>query len=359
MKIGIDGRKIPDSAERGPIRSLDHGKELGMAGLFFRTVLDMSPTLDHGELRAIRAHADSLGMYVEAGLAKVNPFALPEAPEVRHAGDGDTLLGFRRMMEACATIECRELWVATANHKGMYSGRFAYDRFRTDVSWADQLEATRRFLHKLAPIARDLRIHLNMETHEEITTFELVRLIEDVGADVLGITYDLGNPIQRLEHPLWAAKRIAPYVRQTHIKDIYIEEVDGGYTYQSRACGTGVIPFHEILPLLATHNPSLNLSIENNEPRVNPVAKPRRMIIAMSDPVFLEGHPDLTVGELAAYVDMIQQYRRRCEREAIPDWDTYSAAPFGYVQAVDAIKQSAGYLRQVCREQNLPLEAPQ
>jgi hypothetical protein len=65
-------------------------------------VLEMSPTLDHGELREIKAHADVLGMYVESGLGKVSPYASPKAPELRAAGDGDVLLGFRLRLEACS-----------------------------------------------------------------------------------------------------------------------------------------------------------------------------------------------------------------------------------------------------------------
>src|SRR5437868_1322575 len=164
MRVGVDGRKIPEAVERGPLKSLEHGCELGMDGLFFRTVLEMSPTLDPGELRDVRALADELGMYLETGLGKVNPYALPEAPEIRAIGDGDTLLGFERMMRACAAIDCRELWVGTANYKGAYKGMRAYDRFRTDVTWEEQLEASVRFLRKLAPIARDLGVHLNIET---------------------------------------------------------------------------------------------------------------------------------------------------------------------------------------------------
>ncbi len=156
MRIGVDGRKIPEAAKRGPLGSLDHARSFGMAGLFYRTVLDMSPRLDRGELRAIRQRADELGMYVETGLGKVNPYASPEAPELRQVGDGDIVLGFRRMMEACVDIGCRELWIATANYKTIYAGRWAYDRFRTDVTWAEQLEATQKFLLRLAPIARDL-----------------------------------------------------------------------------------------------------------------------------------------------------------------------------------------------------------
>src|SRR5262245_53363998 len=99
--VGIDGRKMPGATGRGPVENLRYARELGMAGVFFRTVLDMAPDLDPGLLREVRACADELGLYLEAGLGKVNPYAMPEAPELRAVGDGDTLLGFRRMIEAC------------------------------------------------------------------------------------------------------------------------------------------------------------------------------------------------------------------------------------------------------------------
>ena len=96
---------------------MEHGHALGMDGLFFRTVLDVALSLDPGVLQAIRQRADELGMYLEMGLGKVNPYALPETPEVRAVGDGDTVLAFRRMMEACAAIGCRELWVGTGRRQ--------------------------------------------------------------------------------------------------------------------------------------------------------------------------------------------------------------------------------------------------
>src|SRR5437870_1665936 len=76
MRVGVDGRKISRAQAYGPLKSFEHAREPGLEGLFFRTVLEMSPTLDHGELREIKAHADSLGMYVESGLGKVNPSAI-------------------------------------------------------------------------------------------------------------------------------------------------------------------------------------------------------------------------------------------------------------------------------------------
>lgn len=359
MKIGVDGRKIPEATKRGPVASLDHAHGMGMAGLFFRTVLDMSPTLDSGELKAIRERADELGMYVETGLGKVNPYANPEAPELRAAGDGDIVLGFRRMMEACAAIGCRELWVATANYKGDYRGRLAFDRFRTDVDWTDQLAATEKFLHRLAPIARDLGIHLNLETHEEITSFELVRLVEAVGPDVTGVVFDTANVLQRAEHPVWAARRLAPYVRQTHIKDALIAHTEGGLDFQLRPCGTGVVDFRELLPIIAAENPGVHLSIENDESHDDrPRGSGHRNLIEVYDERWLAGHPDLTVPELAAFLELVHGYEQRIAAGELPDRDTYAAQPFGYAETVSYITSSAAHLRSVCVELGLPLENP-
>ncbi len=359
MRIGVDGRKIPEAVKRGPVESFNHAHEMGLSGLFFRTVLDMTPTLDMGYLKEIRQRADELGMYLETGLGKVNPYATPEAPELRQIGDGDIVLGFRRMMEACAAIDCRELWVATANYKPAYTGRFAYDRFRTDVTWSEQLDATARFLKKLAPIARDLGIHLNLETHEEITSFELVRLVEEVGPDTTGIVFDTANVLQRGEHPVWSAKRVAPYVRQTHIKDALIAFDGEVLNFQMRPCGEGVVDFGAILPILAAAKPDLNLSIENYESFSDRPRNPPRMIIEIADPAWLAGHPDLSVEEYAAYIRMVRDYAGRVESGELRDFGAHIAwavENYHYDETVAYIKKSAAHVRGICEAQGLPLE---
>jgi sugar phosphate isomerase/epimerase len=330
-----------------------------MEGLFFRTVLDMSPTLDSAVLAEIRSRADELGMYLETGLGKVNPFASPEAPELRAIGDGDIVVGFRRMMEACAAIGCGELWVGTANYKPAYTGRWAYDRFRTDVTWTAQLAATEGFLKTLAPIARDLGVRMNLETHEEITSFELVRLVEAVGSDVVGVVFDTANVLQRIEHPVWSARRLAPYVRQTHIKDAAIAHHGPNLAYQMRPCGTGVVDFESIVPILATANPTLNLTIENDE-SLDDLPRPRRLMeIEAFDRDFLAGHPDLTVDEFAAYMEMVHDFETSVAQGERPDFATYAAQPFGYAETVTYIKDSAAHIRDICVGQGLPLHAVQ
>jgi sugar phosphate isomerase/epimerase len=346
MRVGVDGRKIPAAAERGPIRSFDHARELGLEGLFFRTVLEMSPTLDYGELREIRAHADELGMYCETGLGKVNPYATPEAPELRAIGDGDIQRGFERMLRACREIDCTEVWVGTANYKSAYHGYLAYDRFRTDVAWEEQLQATERFLHRLAPIARDLGIHMNVETHEEITTWEVVRLVEAVGPDVLGVTFDVANVTHRGEDPLAAARRVASYVRQTHLKDMALVFVEDGVMRQVRPCGQGVVAYDAIVPLLFEQNPSLNLTIENSSVH-------GRGLIQLWDPVWMASHPDLSTIEVAQYVRLVKECEDRIAWGETPSFDAYEAEPHDYAFTVRFIQESAAHIRAICARHGL------
>ena len=368
MKIGVEGQKMPEALKRGPLWALERTKELGLSGIFFGGVLDMSPTLDAGFLRALRARADELGLYIETSLGKINPYASAEAPELRSVGDGDIMLGFRRMMESAAAIGCKELLVLPANFKPAYRGRLACDRFRTDVDWADQLAAMQKVLSKLAPAARDLGVHLNIETHDEITSFEIVRIVESVGDDVVGVAFDTANALQRGEHPVFAAKRLAPYVRQTHIKDAYVAHAPGGLDFQFRPCGKGIVDFRAILPILAEANPALTLNLENaasTDDRPRTALQPRQCI-EYHDPIWLAGHPDLTVEELAAFEELVHAFEGRVRSGEIPDWETYESRVYGYpsyerqafgaAEAFRCLNDGAEYLRSLCRDLKLPVE---
>jgi sugar phosphate isomerase/epimerase len=358
VRIGIDGLKLPEARKRGPLGSLDLVADLGLEGIFFSSVLDMSPTLDPRELAEIRDHADTLGLYLESGLGKINPFCSAEAPELRAAGQGDIILGFTRMIERCAEIGCVELWVSTGNFKPAFPGRLAVDRFRTDVTWEEQLRACERVLHLLAPVARANGVHLNIETHDEITSFEILRLIEAVGADCVGCVFDTANVLQRGEHPVWAAQRLAPLVRQTHIKDAYMARAPGGLDFQPRACGEGLVDFAAILPILRDQSPARTLSLEicqstEDKPRA---AHPRQCI-QIDDPLWRAGHPDLTNEEREAYLDLIDQFEGRINAGEIETWEsfearnygypTYKIQDYGYSEALEFIQRSCRHLREI------------
>jgi sugar phosphate isomerase/epimerase len=351
VRVGTDGLKLPEASKRGPVGALELAHDLGAEGLFFRSMLDLSPSLDRGALRAVRERADELDMYLESGVGKTNPFAMPEAPELRAIGDGDVLLGFRRMMEAGADIGVFELWSATANLKPHFFGRMAYDRFRTDADWADQLAATEKFLKKLAPIARDLGIHINLETHEEITSFELVRLVEAVGPDVTGVVFDTHNVLQRIEHPVWAARRLAPYVRQTHLKDGVAAYGPDGLVSQVRDFGTGMIDFAEIIPILASENPVLNFSLENQDMRDGPLIV--HPVIEIDNADFLAGHPDLSREEHEAFMDLVRCFDGMITRGQRPGIEEFAKGPFNFENVCANIRSGLSLVRGILMDAGL------
>jgi sugar phosphate isomerase/epimerase len=307
MRIGVDGSKIPHEAEDSAVQILERAHAMGMEGVYFRTVMDVSPTLDRAVLQEVRACADELGLYLQMGLAKVNPYASAEAPQVRRLGDGDYTRGMVRMIEAAhEAAGVTELWVACANYQRGMPGYYVFDRFRTDAPWPDQLVAIEKFLRLLAPVARDHGVHLNIETHEEITSYEVVRLVEAVGPDVLGVTFDTANVVVRGEDPVAAARRVAPYTRATHLRDFVLGDQDGVFGRVFAPIGQGSIDWDAVLGILHEANPDLPLSIENAGPALH-------LPIGLDDPDWLALHPDLDQREVARIREMAAEYQAKVD----------------------------------------------
>lgn len=336
MRIGVDGSKIPHEADDTGVRILERAHAMGMEGVYFRSVLDVSPTLDRGLLKDVRECADSLGLYLQMGLAKVNPYAAAEAPQVRRLGEGDYTRGMIKMIEAAhEAAGVTEMWVACANYQRGMPGYYVFDRFRTDAPWADQLVAIEKFLRLLAPVARDHGVHMNIETHEEITSHEVVRLVEAVGPDVVGVTFDTANVVVRGEDPVAAARRVAPYTRATHLRDFVLGEQDGVFGRVFAPIGQGSIDWDAVLGILHTENPELPLSIENAGPTLH-------LPIGLDDPEWLALHPDHNAGEAARLREMAADYQTRVDRgEALPLAE-FQAIPY---DGEHFIQQSAQALR--------------
>ena len=343
MRIGVDTSKFPGAAAHGPLWTLGRIASLGLEGAFFRSAFDLSATLDAGELREVAQEARQLGLYLEAGVAKVNPFATPEAPQIRILGDGDYLAGLAKTVRAATAAGITELWSATAGYQFRIAGLRACDRFRTDVDWREQLAATATVLDRLGPVLRDCGAHLNLETHEEITSFEVVRLVEQAGPDAFGITFDTANVLVRCEDPVAAAKRVAPYVRQMHVRDAALLFTDDGIGRFLAPVGQGVVEWPELLGALLAEAPDLHLSVEGV------AGSTAEMPLYLGDPEWRAGHPDLTVDEFAAVVDLTRRYERAAARGERPGL-TALRRPVEEPEQLEFLVASAAELRAQLRE---------
>jgi len=344
VKVGVEANHLPGFQSRSPQATLTLAHELGFAGVLFKTVLDLSPTLDAGELTAIKQRADTLGLYVECGVGRVNPYNTAESPEVRALGDGDYRLGIERMIRAARTIDCTQLWAETATSANKpYAGYFKIDRFRTDVTWADQLAATEKFLRILTPLLRDMGSRLCLETHEEITSYEVVRLVEAVGPDVVGITFDTGNVVVRGEDPVAAARRVAPYTYLTHCKDPLLTFGAQGLVRRINPCGLGAVDWAAVLAILGQHNAQLHLNLEDHK---------GMLAIPLYEAPWQQAHPDLTVAEMAELFRLAYTCEERIRQGAIPDPAVYELIPF-VEQWRERLLHSAAHLRGIMAEQKL------
>ncbi len=333
-------------------------------------MLDMSPTLDPGALAEIRARGRQTWTLPRGRCRQDHPYCSAESPEYRAIGGGDIILGFSRMIEAAAAIGCRELWVSPGNFKAEYPGRLANDRFRTDVTWGEQLRAIEMVLRKLAPVARDHGVHLNMETHDEITSFEILRLIEAVGDDCTGVVFDTANGLQRGEHPVFAAKRSRLSSARPTSRTPMSRVLQAGSISRRGPAAKALSISAAILPILARANPGLTLSLEITQSAAD---RPRRanprQCIEIEDPVWRAAHPDLSREEHEAYLALIDAYEARIRSGEVADWETYEATNYGYptyqqqnyrlAETLAFIDRSARHIRAICAPvDEPPLAAP-
>ncbi|MGC3947443.1 MAG: sugar phosphate isomerase/epimerase [Chryseolinea sp.] len=344
MRLGSDTDKLYSVKSKGPLAILDYLKENNFDGAFFRTMLDISPTLDSGQLKEVKAHADSLGLFLDGGIGWLNPYNTAETPEIRRFGKGDYRLAVEKMIKAAREIDCTELYSVSGH--SIHGNPFfvAYDRFRTDVSWGDQLIAMKKFITMLSPLLKDLGLRANIETHGDETSFELIRMIEEIGPDILGVTLDTGNLPLSGDVPNDAIKRLAPYVHCTHCKDGIIYHSETGVTQQLRTVGEGVVDWNMAIEVLGKYSPNLHLCFEDYR---------AENVIALYDDKWRRHFPDLTDEDVRKFEQLGDEAQRKIGKKEIMGIAEYNKLPFGDAERLASYKQGYKYLKDIIRKKGL------
>jgi len=308
MRVGVDTFTLRD-LKLGPIETLEYLAERKLAGAQFGGLKSLSANLDVGELRAIRARADDLGLYTHVSLSfNVNPCLWRKPIEALEDG-------IRREIEVAAVCGWHEL------HANMGNGP---ERYEHPVPWERHLEETVGLLRRLGPVLRAHRSRINLETHGDLTTFETVRIVEEAGPDIAGICLDTANVLCHCEDPVRAARRAAPYVHLTHLKDGAISFLPRGYRRQTLPPGRGQLNWRVILPVLAEYSPDLPLSIEDHKWLFD---------FPVFDSHWLRLHPDLTVEEFASVMALAWEGTERVRAGTLPEPESYDRIP--HVQEVE------------------------
>ncbi|MBO9590695.1 TIM barrel protein [Devosia sp.] len=229
---------IPNAGNE-PFEVLKKAAALGASEVTFYSLFELSPTLDKGALGELKAEADRLGIAIGASLDWLNPLRLDRHGRELELGQGELLGGVARLLETGASLGMTDMFFTI----GTLEDRAG--------NWAAQLDAVGALLASLRPNLADLGMRALVKTHEEITSYECLALIERVGADRLGVSYDPVNMLVRIEDPIAAAKRLAPHIAQVHVDDAILrpEEPESIRRHLVPA-GEGIIDWGAIFALV-------------------------------------------------------------------------------------------------------------
>jgi sugar phosphate isomerase/epimerase len=231
-------------------------------------------------------------------------------------------------MEVCGKI---------AGVEGPYNGRYAFERFRTDVGWGEQLQASKNLLLKIRPILSDLGLRIDLENHEDLTSQELIRMIEEIGPEYLGVSLDVANLPVLGEDPYEGSVRMAPSTHLVHVKDIFLIPTIKGLLRQIRPAGEGIINWESIIPMIYKQDPNTRLLVEDHKGLIQ---------IDLLEPNWRKYFPELAQHEVDALMELAKIGYQKVEQGTIEAPESYEAIPYKD-QKFTRITKSLAYLQEI------------
>lgn len=195
-------------------------------------ICDYAPLLGYSvvELRDLRAMADTLGIQLELGTRGVQPEHLAAYLALA------TTLGATLVRSMLNTVE-----------------------HQPTLAEADQL------LVSALGAYEDAGVTLALETYEQVSSRDLVSLVESVASRSLGICLDPANSVAALENPIDVIDRCAPYVANIHVKDFAFTRRGGwvGFTLEGVELGTGLLDYDHLMRAVDPDPRGINRIIEH------------------------------------------------------------------------------------------------
>ncbi len=128
--------------------------------------------------------------------------------------------------------------------------------------WSEHVAHCTLALKSLAPALREHGLSIAIENHQDLDSTDLAQIIEAVGADVVGVNFDIGNAFATCEDPLTFAEKLGPKIINVHLKEYQIWKSEDGFRLVRCPVGAGAVDFKTVLPLLAKNAPNAKMVIE-------------------------------------------------------------------------------------------------
>jgi sugar phosphate isomerase/epimerase len=209
--------------------ALRRTRELGV-DLF--QICDFPPLvgMSSAELADVRALADDLGLTLEVGTKGVEPQHLARFLEIAVALDARLVRSMLFSPDSRPTLAQAEGWITAS-----------------------------------LPAFADADVTLALETYEQVTSIDLVELVESVAHPRLGICLDPANTVAALENPRDVIDRTAPYVKNIHVKDFAFTRRGGwvGFTLEGAPLGTGLLDYRYLVDTVRPDERGISRIVEH------------------------------------------------------------------------------------------------
>lgn len=195
-------------------------------------ICDYQPlhTYSETQLRDLKKYADDLGVTLELGTKGIKT---------------EHLANYLRMADLLGAKIIRSM-VTAPDH-------------RPTLAEAEAL------LKESMPAFEASGVTVALETYEQLSSTDLVSLVEAVGSKSLGICLDPANCVANLEHPIAVIDRCAPYVANLHVKDFAFTRRGGwvGFTLEGVKLGDGLLPYDYMIEKVNPEARGINQVVEH------------------------------------------------------------------------------------------------
>ncbi|MCS7041958.1 MAG: sugar phosphate isomerase/epimerase [Bryobacteraceae bacterium] len=230
----------PDSfAVRRPARTALEFLQFAHTRGFGGVQAALPPDAGAGYLKAVRDYCERNGLYWEllAPLPEDDPGPFDQA--VRQAKEAGAL---------CIRSVC-------------LAGR-RYETFRSMDEWKEFVRRSHRRLALAVPVAEKHRLPLGIENHKDWTAAEMPEIFRKYSSEYLGACIDFGNNLALLDEPMELITALAPWVINTHVKDMGVEEYSDGFLLSEVPLGKGVVGLKAAIALLRARRPGVRFTMD-------------------------------------------------------------------------------------------------
>lgn len=219
---------------RTALEYLDKAHSAGAAG-----VQSALASHDPEYLKKVRAFLEERGMYLEIVTRLPGEDTTEFEAVVRSAKEA----GAECLRSVCLT------------------GR-RYENFNTLDEWAAFAADARLRLARAVKIAEKHRFPLGLENHKDWTIEEMVPLLKSYSSEYLGACIDFGNNMSLLDPAEDLVDALAPFVVNTHIKDMAVEEYEDGFLLAEVALGRGIVDLKRCVEAIRKVKPRVRFSLD-------------------------------------------------------------------------------------------------